>query len=231
MKRFKRYSISLLLAVLLFSAKSEAQLYRLEAGLSAGGSYYKGDANQTALFKSVNPAFGLMGKYHFNGRFSIRAQAGYAGISGSTVGQEEAFPHAQAVSFHRELVEASAQMEMNFYEFGTPDFVPGSSRISPYVCAGIGVTGYQTGSLKTAGFIPFGLGIKVKLLDRYNLGCEWSVHQTFSDDLDYSKQGGSFQLKDPWLVRSAWNKNKDSYSVLMVYFSVDIVPVMGKCFR
>jgi hypothetical protein len=230
MKSFERIIIfSLLLAS--FSNKAEGQAYRMELGLSAGRSFYMGDANQSMLFLNEQPSFGILYRYNINGRFSLKANVGIMGISGTTVGNSFEFPNGEEINFNRNLLDAGVQLEINFYEFGMPSYIPGSSRISPYAFFGFGMTGYKAEANRICTNIPFGIGIKMKALPRLNLGCEWSFRKTYADDLDYPDSGGNFNLTDPWLVKSAFNKNNDWYSALLFTLSYDIYGIGSKCYR
>ena len=97
-------------------------------------------------------------------------------------------------------------LKLNFYNYGAPAFKPGSSRVSPYILLGLGVTGYKTEKNKVCANIPFGLGIKAKVSSRINLGCEWSFRKTLADDLDYANNSADFQLQDSWSGSGSWNK-------------------------
>jgi len=215
----------------LFTDQLKAQAYRMEIGLAGGGSFYMGDANQDVLFKQMEQSLSLLYRYNLNGRFSVKANAGFSGVSGSTTGMTTSFPAGQDLQFDRKLVDAGVQMEMNFYEYGMPDYVPGSSFITPYISLGVGIVGFETTKIKASPFIPIGVGLKIKVLKRLNLGCEWSFHKTYTDDLDYSDYGGDFQLSDPLLVESARNKNKDWYSTLTINISIDMFGTGSKCYR
>jgi len=230
MKSLKKFTILFLLfAFSLNQAKGQA--YRMELGLQTGKSFYMGDANQSRLFWNNKPAMGILYRYNLNGRFSIKANASVFGISGTTVGNATEYPGGAEVSFDRNILDAGVQFEFNFYEYGMPSFVSGSSPVSPYVFLGVGMTAYKAEKNKFCANIPFGLGVRIKALPRLNVGCEWSFRNTFTDDLDYADYGGSFRLSDPWLAKSASNKNKDWYSALMLSVSYDLYGIGSNCYR
>jgi len=208
-----------------------AQAYSMELGIAPGGSFYMGDANQTALFKDTRPSMNLFYRYNLNGRFSLKGLVGMSGIAGSTRGQEFNFPSGVELSFDRKVFDASVQMEWSFYEYGMPAYIIGTSSFTPYVCAGIGLLGMETSTVKSSLFIPFGLGLKFKVADRYNVGCEWTFRKTYTDQLDYVNNSAGFQLSDPWLVESSRNKNKDWYSVVTVNLSVDLAGTGSNCYK
>lgn len=220
-----------LLMILGLSRNTKAQEYRMEIGVLGGSSFYMGDANTENLFKNKHSSFGILGRYNLNNRFSLKANALVAGISGETTGKALSYMNGEDVRFNRQLVDAGVQLEMNFYSFGAPDYKPGSSRLSPYLFLGLGMTGYKTDQTTVCANIPFGLGLKAKVAPRINLGCEWSFRKTTTDDLDYVNHSPGFQLQDTWSGGTSWNKNKDWYSLLTVFVSYDIYGKGSKCFK
>ena len=67
--------------------------------------------------------------------------------------------------------------------------------------------------------IPIGLGVKYKVADRVNLGVEWRIHFSLSDELD--------GMKDPYFIKSKGAfKNTDCYSALQVTITYSF---MAKC--
>jgi len=236
MRKFERKKIGCLLLLAGFllgltMTPTFAQSYRMEMGMATGPSFYMGDANQQRLFDDVRSSWNLLYRYNLNGRFSLKGMAGWTGVAGSTTGRAVAFPNGQDIRFNRRLVDASVQIEMNFYEYGMPDYVPGAARVTPYICAGIGMMGFKTNNVETAAILPYGVGLKVKLFQRINVGCEWSFRQTFTDRLDYAANPGGFYLEDPWLTTSSRNKNNDWYSLFTLNLSVDMFATQAKCFR
>lgn len=208
-----------------------AQTYKMEAGLAAGPSFYMGDANQQRLFDNKKSSWNLLYRYNLNGRFSLKGTMGVTGVAGTTAGLETTFPGGTAIRFDRNLLDAAAQLEMNFYEYGMPDYVPGSAKATPYVSAGVGFMGFRTDKVETSFFLPFGLGLKFNVFERFNLGCEWSFRPTFTDRLDDAPNPGGFHLDDPWLVESNRTKNKDWYSQFTLNLSVNFFATQAKCFR
>ena len=129
------------------------------------------------------------------------------------------------------LVDGSLQMEFNFYEFGAPDYLPGSSHWSPYVAAGLGLTGYESDKVRVSGSLHLGIGLKYTLPCRLNIGLEVSHRFSFTDRLDYSSQGGDWQLDDPWIARSDWNKNKDGYTTVKIFITYDFFFIGSSCYK
>ena len=219
------------MAILFLPSGVKGQTYRMEFGFLGGSSFYMGDANNEELFNDAHSSYGLLARYNLNGRFALKANAILAGISGSTQGNALAFMNGMDISFSRRIVDAGVQLEMNFYDYGVPDFQPGSSKISSYILLGFGITGYESEKQDVCANIPIGLGVKLKILPRVNLGCEWTFRKTFADNLDYSASSTGFQLQDSWSGVDSWNKNKDWYSTLMIYLSYDLFGIGSKCFN
>ena len=76
--------------------------------------------------------------------------------------------------------------------------------------------------------IPMGIGVKYKLAHRLNVGAEWTIRFTTSDRLDVTNTA-ELQLDDPYGIESKGIKNKDSYSMLMLYISYNMFPKYRKC--
>ena len=67
--------------------------------------------------------------------------------------------------------------------------------------------------------LPLGVGVKYKLGKRVNLGLEWAVHFSLSDELD--------GVKDPYMIKSSGLfKNTDCYSALQLTLTYSF---MQKC--
>lgn len=228
----KQLRMTLMTAVLLLlPAGMMGQAYRFELGLLGGGSSYMGDANATKPLMNEAMSIGLIGRYNLNGSMALKANLLSGGISGSTVGDANGYYNGEVMQFSRRFVDAGVQFELGFYQYGVPGFKPGSSSICPYVSAGLGLTGYQSDKTRLCANIPFGVGVKVKVMPRLNVGCEWSFRQTLADDLDYSGQTTAFQLNNDWAGTGSWNKNKDWYSVLMLYVTLDLYGTGSDCYK
>jgi len=190
-----------------------------------------GETNNSKLFENSHPAFGLLARYNLDDRFALKANAMMARISGSSFGVANAYRNGMELNFDHQIFDAGLQLEVNFYNYGAADYKPGSSKVSPYILFGLGFTGYKAERNKISANFPFGLGVKMKVAPRINLGCEWTFRKTVVDDLDYAKNNTVFQLKDSWSDSGSWNKNKDWYSILMLYVSYDLYGIGSKCFK
>ena len=82
----------------------------------------------------------------------------------------------------------------------------------------VNIKGGDHKSVLTAN-LPIGLGVKYKVNERMNVGLEWALHFSLSDELDGQK--------DPYGIKSSGLfKNTDSYSTLQLTFSYSF---MAKC--
>ena len=75
--------LAMSLVLLASPAKAQELEYALELGGMLGGSFYLGDANYHAFFKNLHPAGGLVGRYNFNPRRSLKFNIAATQISGN----------------------------------------------------------------------------------------------------------------------------------------------------
>lgn len=85
--------------------------------------------------------------------------------------------------------------------------------MTPFIFGGLGGTfvSIKNGDKKNdfSANVPIGIGLKYKLNKRMNLGVEWAMHFSLSDELDGQK--------DPYgIVSSGAFKNTDCYSTLQL---------------
>lgn len=200
--------------------KAQELEYALELGAMAGGSFYLGDANYGTLYKNVNLAGGLMGRYNINPRMSLKFDVAYGGISGDAWLQDNKFPANPETQwkFSKSVVDIGCQYEISFWGYGMGTGYKGSRRLVPYIQLGLGAT--VCGNVFTAN-IPLGFGVKYKLKERWNVGMDWSMRFSFSDELD--------GIPDPYSIQGGMLKNKDSYGLTMFYISYDLCPKYRKC--
>lgn len=202
-----------------------AQEYKYEIGGMAGGAFYMGDANKNAVFKGINPALGAVFRYNINFRWALKADWMWGRVSGSTEGLENVFPDNTQVSFKRDLVELGGQAEFNFFPYSDRFAYSGAKRFTPYIFVGIGVTVAPGGRKVFASpNTPVGVGLKYKLGNRINLGCEFSFRKLFGDGLE-----GKELLDDPYGVKSSALKNKDWCSFLLLSVTWDFGPRCRPC--
>ena len=152
----------------------------------------------------------------------LRANISYGKMKGSSKDAETYYPELEQTpyTFDNTLVNADITYEYNFWPYGTGREYWGAKKLTPFIFGGIGAT-YVKADKKdvfTAN-IPIGLGVKYKVADRVNLGVEWRIHFSLSDELD--------GMKDPYFIKSKGAfKNTDCYSALQVTITYSF---MAKC--
>ena len=205
----------LMLMVLLPAARMSAQddpQYRMEIGAGVGMVSYEGDFNGNVL-KNMQPMFSALWRYNFDPYKELRLRATYGKLKGSSKDVDTYYPDyaTEEYSFNRNLLDVSLVFEYNFWPYGTGRDYRGAKRLTPYIYGGIGATSASGGGSKSVftANVPIGLGVKYKLNERMNLGLDWGIHFSLSDELD--------GVKDPYQVKSSGMfKNTDCYSMLQL---------------
>lgn len=205
----------LMLMVLLPAARMSAQdapQYRMEIGAGVGMVSYEGDFNGNVL-KNMQPMFSALWRYNFDPYKDLRLSATYGKLKGSSKDVDTYYPDyaTEEYSFNRNLLDVSLVFEYNFWPYGTGRDYRGAKRLTPYIYGGIGATSASGGGSKSmfTANVPIGLGVKYKLNERMNLGLDWGIHFSLSDELD--------GVKDPYQVKSSGMfKNTDCYSMLQL---------------
>ncbi len=203
--------------------------YKLELGGTLGGSFYMGDANYTTPFKNIGIAGGVMVRYLINPRMAIKGNLIVGRISGDTKNFSNQYPFEGVASFKRTIFDLGAQFEYNFLPYGTGFGYRGGKRFTPYITSGFGFTyAPPPASGVFTVNIPFGIGVKYKLKERLNIGCEFTMRFSFSDKLDVTNKE-ELQLNDPYQIKGKGLKNKDSYSFTMLFLTYDLFPKCKEC--
>ena len=229
----RQLMVRLAAAVLLLSSvcvvAAQELEYNMELGGMVGGSFYMGDANYTMSPKNVAMMGGVLARYNINPRMAVKGDLAMGRIKGTTKGMDNKFPGGEHCEFSRNVYELGAQFEYNFFAYGTGAGYKGSRRLAPYILAGLGLTHAPKPAQHVVAMnIPLGLGVKYKVVERVNVGAEWTVRFTTSDRLDVVNKEG-LQLNDPYGIKSSGLKNRDTYSWLMLYVSYDMFPKYRKC--
>lgn len=195
--------------------------YRMEIGAGAGLSGYLGDFNSN-LAKNLQPMATILGRYILNPYMALRMNVSYGKMKGSSKGIKTYYP-AYATTpyeFNNAIYDVCVGYEYNFWPYGTGRDYRGAKRLTPFVFGGIGATYVDIkGKDKLTFNVPIGIGMKYKLNERVNLGLEWAIHFTQSDELDGAK--------DPYFIKSSGLfKNTDCYSALQLTLTYSF---MAKC--
>ncbi|EKB50594.1 DUF6089 family protein [Cecembia lonarensis] len=195
MDKFNCQVVCLLLLVLtasLFPTPSNAQSYELGGGL--GVATYSGDLVRRLDQGNVGIQGTLFGRRNFDNVWSLRGGLSFARLSAAdSISQIDLPSIRRDASFQGSLFELSAVMEYHFIDFLHPHSV---YKYSPYGFFGLGysyftATGQSYFADPEAGrynvgtpVIPFGIGVKYQLSEKWLLSAEMGFRATFTDLLD-----------------------------------------------
>lgn len=226
---FKRIALfGAFILCLVNGVRADGLEYRYELGVMGGMSGYYGDANYHVPFKNINAMGGVLWRYNINPRMAVKSALSVAGISGNTADYDNRYPGAD-VAFSRALYELGAQFEYSFWAYGDGTGYKSTHRLVPYIFAGVGVTfAPKPAQHVFAANLPIGLGVKYKVVQRLNIGCELSFRFTTTDKLDVTNRA-ALVLDDPYGIKSGALKNKDGYSFLSIFVTYDLSPKYRKC--
>jgi opacity protein-like surface antigen len=168
----------------------------VDIGVFGGAGTYLGDMTKVDFQKSLNPAYGGFIRYNFNPRYGLRFN-----IQNGTIGAEGEF-QSEPWTFSKNVLDISLNFEFNYLKYIVGDR---STRWSSFLFGGLGVQMYsyefrgtemqpfvdptyyniphKAGSVTTPE-IPFGMGVKFNLSQRWGIGLEGGFRKTFSDKLD-----------------------------------------------
>ena len=181
-----------------------------EFGFGIGAAHYFGDLNTRAKLNRPKIAAGIFFRKNFGNYIAARVVANYARLGYSDVyNTHNEFMHQRNLSFNSNVWELSLRGDFNFFRF-----LPGDPNLNftPYISLGVGVFSYdpyaylqgqkyllrplgtegQGSSLypdrkpysSMAVCIPFGVGIKYAINDRFNIAFEVTHRFTTTDYLD-----------------------------------------------
>ena len=220
------WSVLLIVTISLFSpTRCRAQEdYRFDFGAGVGMTGYLGDANTANLLQNPGWDAELFFRYIFNPRIAIKTNFYVGALRGNSEQMTNVFPDGQNYKFSTTFYELGELFEFNFFEYGIGEAYRKLKRISPYITAGLGLTGWTVDGSFYAGFtIPMGIGVKFKANERLNLGLEFLMKKVFSDRLD------GVQLEDPYTIKSSFAKNTDWYSTITFTVSYDFSKRCATC--
>ncbi|MBO1363794.1 outer membrane beta-barrel protein [Prevotella sp. A2931] len=207
--------------------QSHAQLddeYRWEAGAGLGFTGYLGDFNGN-ISKNQQPSATLLLRRVFNPSMTLKLAGTLGKLKGNAKDVKTVYPELseKRYAFSKSLIDLGVAYEYNLWPYGTGHDYRGAKPFTPYVMAGLGTT-YVSGNGQhtfTAN-IPLGAGLKYKLNERLNIGLEWAMHFSLSDQLD--------GVKDPYGIESKGAfKNTDSYTTLQLTLTYSFAPKCTNC--
>ena len=194
--------------IILFSLSLTAQQF--EVGLLFGISTYQGDIGPSSNrldLNDIHPSFGIFGRYNINRFITAKANFTYAKISATDAQTIDDSRRKRNLSFQSKVYELGLTGEFNILGYEAWGL---QKRFSPYLFGGIAVfyhnpeTTYQgqlvelqplgTEGQGMDGFaekykliqfaIPMGVGVKIAISERINIGLEAGTRKTFTDYLD-----------------------------------------------
>lgn len=182
-----------------FQVNSNAQAI-WEVGLKGGTAFYLGDRN-TTVFNALQPAGGAYLRYNFNPRYTLNTS----------------FEVLQFTDpMEKSLMDAGMHLEFNFFEYGLMNSGSWTKYFSPYILAGLKLTGFVDSKalLVFSGSVPFGVGVKWKALKGVNVCLDWTMHKMFSDKLDNANN--IYHIDQSHLINNDW------YSTGMLTIGFDL---------
>lgn len=188
-------SLFLIVSVSLMQSQENAE-YKAEIGANIGVNFYTGDANTIArkgLFlnnlRNEQPDVGILFRYKFNKRTSIRLNYDYTQVKGN---YEYYYSNQiQNITLNNGAINIyDLSGEYNFFEFDNNKYKKFSKTYTPFVFAGIGYVQMpnSTEQTKSSVTIPFGFGIKAKINNRLNFNLMWTNHLLLRDNLEGLEQ-------------------------------------------
>ncbi len=165
------------LAVNRGSAQSMADI-----GYFGGWSYYLGEINHVSQFKATSPAYGIFYRQIFDYRYSLTAKLRYGELSGNDLNSPYDYNLQRGHSFRVSTIDAALMTEFNFLPYISTSM---KYRFTPYVSAGLAyLTVLDSENLNGTLAIPFGVGLKYNLSERFSMGFEWTLYKSFTDEID-----------------------------------------------
>ena len=213
-------------AALAMPARAQEARYAWEFGGAIGMSGYNGDANHGFPFSHPGIAASLLGRHNIDSRWSLRAEASLATLSGNTADLDEALPGGAQYEFKSTLWGADVRAEFNFFPYGIGETYKRLRRWTPFVSVGLGFNIAKVeGRTFSAAEVPFGIGVKFKPSQRVNLAAELTMAKTFGDHIDGAA------LSDLYTIKSSFLKNTDWHSALTVSLTYEFGERCPACNR
>jgi hypothetical protein len=206
----KKLLAAFILSLPLALSAQDAYVQEGEFGINIGAGHYFGDLNTRAHVNRPKLAAGIFFRKNFGNYIALRVGANFAKLGYSDVyNTDNEFMKRRNLSFNSNVWELAVQGDFNFYRFmpGEPDF-----RFTPYITLGAGIFNYDPYAylgkdkfllrpLGTEGqgdtsfanrkpytamalSIPFGVGFKYAINERFTVGFEVVHRFTNTDYLD-----------------------------------------------
>lgn len=175
-----------------------------EVGGQVGAAWYFGDLNTSYRLNKPRPAASFVGRYNFNKRVSLTAQASYAWIEADDADSNNDFERSRNLNFRSHTFDLSGVVEFNFLPYTHGKY---EEPFTPYILSGFSVvrfsphgeldgTWYDLREFGTEGQLPgneyykltgawiLGLGFKFDLNRTTSVNIEGRMNRVFSDYVD-----------------------------------------------
>lgn len=202
--------------------------YPWEIGIPIGINQYFGDMHCSAPYASQNNLMaGLFLRRHISDYLAIRPQVLVGRLAGDDLDHPDGYWDYRGMNFKTPLVEAALLGEI--YPFKERKYTCDGilmKNLSPYLFAGIGATytnptvnvanGVRFPPLprdlqadrdnlkKWAAVIPFGLGVKWNVAERFALGVEGGYRYSLGDYLDGTSMAANDGRNDGYFLADIW---------------------------
>lgn len=222
------------IAILILLLPFRGFTQHFELGFGAGTPYYLGEINPAVHFlNQPNLAFTAMIKRNLNKRYALRLSGAYGKIVANDLNNGLGFSSFRNLQLNSNLLDVSTILEFNFfpYEIGHPL----SAKASPYVFIGVSGfynraelstnsdNGFQTQQNTLSVAVPFGVGLKIKLLSNLGMQLEWGMRKTFTDNFD------ALENINYTLINLSNKGNYDWYNFTLLTLNYKILTKLDRC--
>ena len=198
--------------------------YRFDIGAGVGMTGYLGDANSANLWANPSWDATILFRYILNPRLNFKTNFYVGGLRGDSSEMDNVLPNDQNFKFSTTFFEIGELVEFHFFNYGMGESYRKLKRWTPYITAGVSITGWTVDGSGSATFtIPMGVGFKYKPALRWNIGLEFLMKKTFSDRVDGNN------LSDPLGIKRGFMKNTDWYSTFSISISYEFSKRCAVC--
>lgn len=198
--------------------------YRFDIGAGVGMTGYLGDANSANLWANPSWDATILFRYILNPRLNFKTNFYVGGLRGDSSKMDNVLPNDQNFKFSTTFFEIGELVEFHFFNYGMGESYRKLKRWTPYITAGVSITGWTVDGSGSATFtIPMGVGFKYKPALRWNIGLEFLMKKTFSDRVDGDN------LSDPLGIKRGFMKNTDWYSTFSISISYEFSKRCAVC--
>lgn len=198
--------------------------YRFDIGAGVGMTGYLGDANSANFWANPSWDATILFRYILNPRLNFKTNFYVGGLRGDSSKMDNVLPNDQNFKFSTTFFEIGELVEFHFFNYGMGESYRKLKRWTPYITAGVSITGWTVDGSGSATFtIPMGVGFKYKPALRWNIGLEFLMKKTFSDRVDGNN------LSDPLGIKRGFMKNTDWYSTFSISISYEFSKRCAVC--